>query len=55
MVGYRLDFGLPYNLDGDPIGPMRPVERLREAILGTKQGDSRLTGLLRDTPIGILA
>jgi hypothetical protein len=55
MAGYRLDFGLPYDLDGDPMGPMQPVERLQEAVLGTKPGDSRLTGLFRDTPIGVLA
>jgi hypothetical protein len=55
MAGYRLDFGLPYDLDGDPAGPMLPVERLQEAALGTKRSDARLTGLLRDTPIGILA
>jgi hypothetical protein len=55
MAGYRLDFGLPYDLDGDPAGPMLPVERLQEAVLGTKRSDARLTGLLRDTPIGILA
>jgi hypothetical protein len=54
-AGYRLDFGLPYDVDGDPMGPLQPVERLQEAVLGTKRGDSRLTGLLRDTPIGILA
>jgi hypothetical protein len=45
MAGYRLDFGLPYDLDGDPVGPMLPVERLHEAALGIKRGDSRLTGL----------
>jgi hypothetical protein len=55
MAGYRLDFGLPYDLDGDQMGPMQPVERLHEAVLGTKGCDSRLTGLFRDTPIGILA
>src|SRR6516164_4846516 len=55
MAGYRFDFGLPYDLDGDPIGPLQPVERLQEAVLGTKLGDSRLTGLLRDAPIGLLA
>ena len=55
MPGCLLDFGLPYDLDGDPMGPMQPVERLREAVLGTKRCDSRLTGLFRDTPIGILA
>jgi hypothetical protein len=54
MAGYRLDFGLPYDLNGDPEGPMQPVERLQEAVLGTKRGDQRLTGLLRDAPIGIL-
>jgi hypothetical protein len=55
MPGYLLDFGVPYDLNGDPSGPMQPVKRLGEAVLGTKRGDSRLTGLLRDTPIGILA
>jgi hypothetical protein len=40
---------------GDPVGPMQPVERLGEAVLGTTRRDSRLTGLFRDTPIGILA
>jgi hypothetical protein len=53
MAGYLLDFGLPYDLDGDQAGPMRPVERLGEAVLGTKRGDSSLTGLFRDIPIGI--
>jgi hypothetical protein len=33
MAGYQLDLGLPYDLNGDPAGPMRPVERLREAVL----------------------
>ena len=55
MPGYLLDFGVPYDLNGDPVGPMQPVERLQEAVLGMKRGDSRLTGLFRDTPIGILA
>jgi hypothetical protein len=55
MPGYLLDFGVPYDLNGDPVGLMRPVERLQEAVLGTKRADSRLTGLLRDRPIGILA
>ena len=54
MPGYLLDFGVPYDLNGDPVGPLRPVERLGEAVLGIKRGDSRLTGLLRDAPIGIL-
>jgi hypothetical protein len=55
IAGYRLDFGFPYDLNGDPVGPMQPVERLSEAVLGTKPGGSRLTGLFRDTPIGVLA
>jgi len=54
LAGYLLDFGLPFDIDGDAVGPMLPVERLHEAVLGTKQGDSGLTGLLRDTPIGML-
>jgi hypothetical protein len=55
MPGYLLDFGLPYDLNGDPLGSMQPVARLGEAVLGTKPGDSRLTGLFRDTPIVLLA
>jgi hypothetical protein len=55
MSGYLLDFGVPYDLNGDPMGPMGSVKRLGEAVLGTKPGDSRLTGLFRDTPVGILA
>ena len=54
MPGYLLDFGCAYDVNGDPLGPMRPVARFREAVLGTKRGDSRLTGLFQDTPIGIL-
>jgi hypothetical protein len=54
MPGYRLDFGLPYDLNGDRAGSMQPVKRLGEAVLGTKRGDTRLTGLFRDTPIVIL-
>ena len=55
MAGYRFDFGLRYGRDGDPMGHMQPVERIQEAILGTKRGDLRLTGLFRDSPIAILA
>ena len=54
MAGYGIDFGLPYDLNGDRAGPMQPVKRLGEAGLGTKRGDTRLTGLFRDTPIVIL-
>jgi hypothetical protein len=55
LAGYRIDFGLPYDLDGDSVGPLQPVERLGEAALGIKRSDARLTGLFRDTPIGVLA
>ena len=55
VAGYLLDFGLPYSLDGDQAGSMQPVKRLGAAVLGTKRSDSRLTGLFRDIPIGILA
>jgi len=55
IAGYRLDFGLPYDLNGDPTGPMQPVERLGEGILGTKRGDSRLTGIFPNRPIDVLA
>jgi hypothetical protein len=51
MAGYRVDFGLPYDLNGDQAGSMQPVKRLGEAGLGTKRGDTRLTGIFRDTPI----
>jgi hypothetical protein len=51
LPGYRVDFGLPYDIDGNPTGPMRPVERLGEATLGMKRGDTRLTGLLMNATI----
>jgi hypothetical protein len=54
VLGYGVDYGLPYDLNGDPTGPMRPVERLGEAILGTKRGDTRLTGIFRNAPIQII-
>ena len=41
------DFGLPYNVSGDPVGGMQKVQRLYEATLGTKRGDTRLAGLLK--------
>jgi hypothetical protein len=53
--GYnRVDFGLPFNISGDPAGPMRKVPRLPDATLGVKRGDTRLTGLLRNTEIRTL-
>jgi hypothetical protein len=54
LPGYRADFGLPYDLNGAQTGPMRRVERLGEALLGTKRGDTRLTGLFKNTQIKII-
>jgi hypothetical protein len=55
LCGYDgADFGLPFNIDGDPAGPMREIKRLGEATLGTKRGDTRLTGLLKDAPIQVV-
>jgi hypothetical protein len=53
MAGYRFDFGYPYDVDGNPAGPMQQVERLGKAILGTNRGDARLTGLLKNTPVTV--
>jgi hypothetical protein len=55
LAGYDgVDFGLPFNVRGDPVGSVRAVRRLPEATLGTKRGDSRLTGLLKNTPIQVI-
>jgi hypothetical protein len=54
MPGYLADYGFPFNTNGDRMGSIRPVERVGEAVLGTKRGDTRLTGLFRDAPILIL-
>jgi hypothetical protein len=52
IAGYGgFDFGLPFSILGDRAGAMKKVERLGEATLGTKRGDIRLTGLLKDSPI----
>ena len=51
MPGYLVDFGYPFDTSGNPSGPMQPVKRLGEASLGVKRGDTRLTGLLRNTEI----
>jgi hypothetical protein len=48
VAGYRgVDFGLPFNITGDRTGAMQKVERLGEATLGTKRGDTRVTGFLK--------
>jgi hypothetical protein len=51
LPGYLVDFGIPFGLNGDCAGPMFAVQRLLQATLGTKRGDTRLTGLLSDAPI----
>jgi hypothetical protein len=51
LAGYLVDFGIPFDLNGDCAGPMCAVQRLAEATLGTKGGDTRLTGLFKDVPM----
>jgi hypothetical protein len=55
VAGYGgFDFGLPFSITGDPADAMRKVERLEQATLGTRRGDTRLTGLLKDSPIEVI-
>jgi hypothetical protein len=54
IPGYGFDFGLPYSIAGDRCGGMRKVKRLGIATLGTKRGDTRLTGLLKDSPVQVI-
>ena len=51
IARYLVDFGFPFDINGNPAGPMQAVKRLGQATLGVKRGDTRLTGLLRNTPI----
>jgi hypothetical protein len=52
VAGYGgFDFGLPHSVTGDRTGAMQKVERLGKATLGTRRGDTHLTGLLKDSPI----
>ena len=51
IPGYLIDFGYPFDINGDLTGPMQKVKRLGEASLGVKRGDTRLSGLLRNTEI----
>jgi hypothetical protein len=53
MPGYLVDFGYPYDTDGNPTGPMQAVERLGDAQLGVKRGDSRLSRLFQNTELVI--
>jgi hypothetical protein len=55
LCGYGgVDFGLQFDVCGEPAGPMRPVKRLAEATLDSKRGGTRLTGLLQNTPIRVV-
>jgi hypothetical protein len=60
VVGYNFirfagfgadDFGIEYDVNGSRIGDIVALRRVPEATLGTKRGDTRLTGLLKDDPI----
>lgn len=50
LPGYQIDLGFPFDLNGERAGPMCTVQRLSEATLGIKPGDTRLTGLFKDVP-----
>ena len=54
LPGYEIDFGFPYNLDGDPAGAMRPVERLGVATIEERRVGSWLTGLLNNAAIRLV-
>jgi len=55
VAGYGgFDFGLPFSVKGDPAGAMRKIERLGMATLGTRRGDTCLTGILKDSPIQVI-
>jgi hypothetical protein len=42
-------------VDGNPAGPMQQVGRLGAAVLGTKPGDARLTGLFKNTAVTVIS
>ena len=46
LPGYGSDFGGKYDVDGNLVGSIRQLERLGEAVLVIKHGDTRLTGIL---------
>jgi hypothetical protein len=55
VAGYGgFDFGLPFTVTGDRASAMQTVERLGEATLGTRRGDTRLTGMLKDSPVQVI-
>jgi hypothetical protein len=55
VPGYGgFDFGLPISITGHRAGTMQKVERLGKATLGTRRGDTQLTGLLKDSPVQVI-
>jgi|SRR5690242_1109481 len=55
VAGYdAFDFGLPFSVTGERAGGMQKVERLGQATLGTRRVDTRLTGLLKHSPIKVI-
>ena len=55
VAGYgSFDFGLPFSITGDRSGAMQKIERLGQATLGTRRGDVSLTGMLKDSPVGVI-
>jgi hypothetical protein len=55
VAGYGgFDFGLPFSVTGDRAGAMQKVERLGQATLGTRRGDVRLTGMLKNSPVQVI-
>ena len=55
IAGYgSVDFGLPFSITGDRAGAMQKVKRLGEATLGMGGGDTRLTGMLKDSPLRVI-
>jgi hypothetical protein len=54
LCGYGgVDFGLPFDVCGDPVGSMREVRRLLEATLRTR-GGARLIGLPKNTSMRVV-
>ena len=54
VAGYGgFDFGLPYSVTGNRAGGVQTIERLGQATLGTRRGDTRLTGLLKDSQVQV--
>jgi hypothetical protein len=54
IIGYVLVLIAGYGGFGDRVGAMQKVVQLGQATLGTKRGDIRLTGLLRNSPIRVI-